>query len=341
METLNKSAGDGPSAISSATVPVAAPVVFDGAAALMPSRDGSITISKLIDIYMSAYSGQDASRHQRLGFWIAKLGTLRVADLTDDHVFYALEDLAAMRGRYWAGTDADGRTIFKAKRKPLAPATINRYAAALGAVLTFGIKKRLAPRGWDNPLRRIERRVEDNEVVRYLSDAERTALMTSCRASKWPKLYLLVLLALTTGARRGELERMRWRDMDLDRALCVVSKTKNGDPKIVPLVPAVIEELHLHIGPPGALVFASTRRPDVAYNNVAVWQRALKAAGVRNFRFHDLRHSCASYLAQNGATLLEIGDVLGHRQLSVTKRYSHLTTKNKVDLINRVLGELR
>lgn len=341
METLSKSAGDSPSAISSATVPVAAPADPGGAAALMPSRDGSITIRSLIDAYMAQYAGQDGSRMQRLTFWVNKLGSVRVADLTDDHVFYALEELAAQRGRYWAGTDADGKTIYKAKRKPLAPATINRYAAALGAVLTWSIKKRLAPRGWDNPCKRIERRIEDNEVVRFLSDAERIALMAACKASTWPKLYLLVLLAITTGARRGELERMRWGDMDLERGICTVDKTKNGDPKIVPLVPAVVGELRAHIGAPGSLVFASRRRPDVAYNNVSAWQRALKAAGVRNFRFHDLRHSCASYLAQSGATLLEIGDVLGHRQLSVTKRYSHLTTKNKSDLVNRVLGDIR
>ena len=341
METLSKSAGDNASAISSAGPQVTATPDDRGVAPLVPSRDGSVTLHSLIDAYMAVYAGQDGSRLQRLSFWVAKVGSLSIGELTDDHVFYALEDLEKQRGRYWAGKDADGNVIYKAKRKPLSPATINRYAAALGAVLSWSIKKRLAPRNWDNPCKRIERREEDNEVVRFLSDAERVALMAACRASSWKKLYMLVLLAITTGARRGELERMRWRDMDFERNVCTVNITKNGDPKVLPLVPAVVAELQAHIGAPGALVFASTRRPDVAYNNVAAWQRALKAAGVRNFRFHDLRHSCASYLAQSGATLLEIGDVLGHRQLSVTKRYSHLTTKNKSDLVNRVLGDIR
>jgi integrase len=340
METLLMSAGGGLAAKSSADNSATAPATPGGAPALVPSRDGSITIQYLIDAYLSSYAGQDRSRLQRLSFWLVKLGHLRVVDLTDDHIFYALESLAEQCGRYWAGKDADGKVIFKAKRGVLAPATINRYAAALAAVLTWSIKKRLAPRNWENPCKRIERRVEDNEVVRFLSDAERTALFASCRESAWPKLYLKVLLAVTTGARRGELERMRWRDIDFDRALCAVSITKNGDPKVLPLVPTALAELRAHLGAPGALVFASSRRPDVAYNDVMVWQRALKKAGVRNFRFHDLRHSCASYLAQSGATLLEIADVLGHRQLSVTKRYSHLTTKNKSDLVNRVLGGL-
>jgi len=204
----------------------------------------------------------------------------------------------------------------------MAPATINRYAAALAAVLTWAIKKRIAPRGWENPCKGIERRPEDNEVVRFLSESERVALLSECKKSVWSKLYLFVLIALTTGARRGEIERMRWGDfaLGLEQPVCSVNKTKNGDRKVLPLVPAVVEELRRHMGAPTALVFASKRRPDVAYNHVPSWHRALKGAGVRNCRFHDLRHSCASYLAQSGATLLEIAEVLGHRQLSVTKR---------------------
>ena len=62
---------------------------------------------------------------------------------------------------------------------------------------------------------------------------------------------------------------------------------------------------------------------------------------MRNFTFHSLRHSCASMLAWNGATLLEIADVLGHRQLQMTKRYAHLATGHKAALVNRVMGDLK
>lgn len=349
MATVNESAGETASVISSTTpqlpgtaspedpTSVGCPASFS-----TPARNGAVTIRQLIDAYMAAYVGQDVSRPQRLAWWAAKIGDMPLADLTDDHVFYALEELAAQRSRFYAGVDADGKPIYKAKHQAMAPATINRYAAALGAVLTWAVKKRLAPRGWDNPCRRIERRPEDNEVVRFLSDAERIALLAACKCSTWPKLYLLVLLGLTTGARLGELQRMRWRDLDFERCTCTVSKTKNGDPKILPLTASIIEELRRHSGgAPSCLIFASARRPDVAYNHVFEWHKALKAAGVKAFRFHDLRHSCASYLAQSGATLLEIGEVLGHRQLSVTKRYSHLTTTHKAALINRVLGDIR
>ncbi len=92
---------------------------------------------------------------------------------------------------------------------------------------------------------------------------------------------------------------------------------------------------------PGALVFASTRTPGQPYSIEPRWQEALHKAEIKAFRFHDLRHSCASYLAQNGATLLEIGDLLGHRQVSMTKRYSHLAAGHRSALVNRVLGDLR
>ena len=229
----------------------------------------------------------------------------------------------------------------KAKRGPIAAATINRYAASLGGMLTWAIRRRITPRGFEHPCRRIERRREDNQRVRFLSAQERTALLEACRRSKWSRLYLLALMALTTGARKGELTGLRGRDLDLERAVAYVGTTKNGDPKVLPLVPAVLEELRRHRVAPSALLFASRRRPEQAYAFESVWSTALKAAGVRDFRFHDLRHTCASYLAQSGASLLEIADVLGHRQLSVTKRYSHLTTAHKAKLVTRVLGEIR
>jgi hypothetical protein len=139
----------------------------DAPVSSLAQRDGTILISTLIDLYMASYAGRDTSRPQRLAWWQAKLGTVRLSDLTDDDVFRALEELATCHGRYWAGTDADENPIYKAKKKQMAPATINRYAAALEAVLSWSIKGRIAPRGWHNPCRAVERRRENNERVRF------------------------------------------------------------------------------------------------------------------------------------------------------------------------------
>lgn len=314
-------------------------VAISGATEAIP---GVLTVSVLVDRYMAAYAGRDGSRAYRLRWWQAKVGDVPLTDLTDDLVFHALEELSERPSRVYAGRDIDGKAIFRAKAPRMAPATLNRYMHSLAAVCTWAIRKRLIAKGWENPCKRIERRRENNERVRFLSDDERARLLTACKASKWKGLYPLVLLAITTGARRGELLGLRVADVDLQAATASIETSKNGDRRVMPLVPTAVACLS-EIMPktPSARVFASRLREDVPFHFEGVWRLALDAAKIKNFRFHDLRHSCASYLAQSGGTLLEIAEVLGHRNLAVTRRYSHLTIRNKAELVNRVLGDIR
>lgn len=308
--------------------------------AALPLRAGQLPLSDLIDLYMANYAGRDTARVQRLTWWREQLGAVQLQDVSDDNIHAALEGLARQPARFYAGKDVDGKPIHKTKGKPRAPATLNRYSAAIAAVFTWSIRRRIAPKGWVHPCRGIERQAENNEKTRFLSDDERQRLLEACKASKYKRLYLLVLLALTTGGRRGELIGLRWADVDFEHAVIHVGRSKNGDPKVLPLVPAVLDQMRLHQGAPGGLVFPSTRRPDVPYHFNPRWDEALKVAKIRGFTFHGLRHSCASYLAQNGASLLEIGDLLGHRQVSMTKRYSHLAASHRSALVNRVLGDI-
>lgn len=308
----------------------------------LPLRDGSITVAELADLYMRHYAGRDPAIGQRLEWWKPRVGNLAFTSVTDDHIFAALESLATTPARYYAGKDADGNSIFKSKGRPMAPATVNRHHQALASVFTWAIRKRIAPKGWTSPCRSVEKRSEaGNAKTRFLSDAERERLLQACKASKWPKLYLLVLMALSTGARKGELLGLRWQDIDFGAKLAEVARSKNGDAKALPLVPAAVEELERFRAKPEALVFASTKTPTQGFNFTVVWQQALKDAHIRGFRFHDLRHSCASFLAKSGATLLEIADLLGHRQISMTKRYSHLAASHRSALVDRVMGDLR
>ncbi len=306
----------------------------------LPMRAGALPLRDLFDLYMAHYAGRDGSRGQRVAWWQQRVGDIALQDLTDDHVHAALEALADENARYFAGRDELGRPVHNRKRKRLAPATINRYAASLAAVLTWAIKKRIAPKGYTHPCRSVERRRENNEKTRFLRDDERDRLLAACKASTWPRLYVLVLMGLTTGARKGELLGLRWADVDLARGQAAVARTKNGDPRVLPLVPAVVAELQRFVGAPAALVFGSPRDPARPFTFEPRFKDALQVAKVRDFRFHDLRHSCASMLARSGATLLEIGDVLGHRQMQMTKRYSHLATGHKAALIGRVLGNI-
>jgi integrase len=306
----------------------------------LPLRDGGMALGALIDLYMAHYAGRDTTRVQRLAWWNAQMGTLALQDLSDDHVHAAIEQLATKHSRYFAGRDADGQAVYRAKKGALAPATLNRYTACLAAVITWSIKKRIAPKGFVHPCRSIERRPEDNAKTRFLDDGECARLLEACRASTWPRLYLLVLMALTTGARKGELVGLRWADVDLERAEAYVGRTKNGDPRVLPLVPAVVEQLQRFKAGAASLVFRSPHAPEKRFAFESKFHEALAAARIRGVTFHTLRHSAASMLARNGATLLEIGDLLGHRQLQMTKRYSHLATSHKAALVNRILGAI-
>lgn len=300
------------------------------------------TLAELVDAYMAEYRGRDRSRVPQLARWCALLGDRPFAGISDDDVFHAMEALRREPVRIYHGRGEDGERIFQAKPGQRSEATVNRYHAALSAVFSWAIKKRRAPRAWENPCRRVERAPEAPGIVRFLADDELERLLASAKASSWPRLYLLVLMAITTGARRGELLGLTWADVDLERAIAHVRRTKNGQARALPLVPAVLEELRrFATAMPQACVFPS--RGELSKPRVfdSAWAAALDRARVRRFRFHDLRHTCASYLAQNGASLLEIADTLGHRQLAMTKRYSHLTVDSKAKLVNRVLGGIK
>jgi integrase len=335
-------------ALSSAATPsspAAAPLPHCAHAAMtpppLPMRDAQIPMARLIELYAAHYTGRDESRGQRLRWWQSRIGAITLQDLSDDHVHLHLEALADQNAMYFAGKDDAGRPIMHAKRKRLSPATINRYGACLAAVITWSVKKRIAPKGYVHPCRSIERKPENNERTRFLSDAERVRLLEACKASAWPRLYVLVLAALTTGARKGELMSLTWADVDLVRAEAFVARTKNGSARVLPLVPAVVGELQPLRGKPGELVFRSPRNELHPFTFEPHFATALKAAGIRDCTFHTLRHSAASMLARSGATLLEIADVLGHRQLQMTKRYSHLATGHKAALVNRILGAVQ
>jgi integrase len=148
------------------------------------------------------------------------------------------------------------------------------------------------------------------------------------------------MMAITTGSRKGELMNLRWIDIDFDRQTAYVETTKNGQPKVLPLTDEVVKELNRFRGQEPALIFNSEIKPNKPYEFYKLWKKALEQAEIDDFRFHDLRHTTASYLAQSGASLLEIADVLGHKQIQMTKRYAHLCIDHKQKLINSVMSNL-
>jgi integrase len=303
------------------------------------------TLADVAASYLAAFKGRDGSRYQRINTWVRLLGDKPFAAITPEDIDAAMATLAAEPAKVYNGKDADGNQIFKKKAGQRSGATLNRYLVGLGALFTWARRNRLVPRGFESPTKHIEKHQETRGRVRYLSNDEREKLLTACRASAWPRLYLLVLMAVTTGARRGELLGLRWKDIDLERGEAVIgedadTQTKNGDARSLILLPQVATELE-RFAPKDAhtsdaLVFRSRLRPSQPYATAEAFRDAMLAAGIKNFKFHDCRHTAASYMAQQGASLLEIADTLGHRQLRMVQRYAHLNTDSRRRLMTRV-----
>jgi len=292
-------------------------------------------------VMKEARASSKAVREQHLDWWNLRFAGRTLAEVTPDLVAEARDALASekfTRGKVHKKIGVE----IQPTEYTRAPATVNRYLATLSHLFTMAVKEwRLVV---SNPVRDIAKKKEARGRVRFLSDAEREALLAACATSDWPALQALVLLAISTGARRGELINLKWDDVDLKAARAVVRETKNGDPRVLPLVGRALEALRtlrLQGGGRSEWVFpARSDHPGSPYEYFdGVWYDALKAARIEDFRFHDLRHTTASYLASQGASLIEIADTLGHRTLSMVKRYAHLTQSHKVSAIEKMAKE--
>lgn len=214
-------------------------------------------------------------------------------------------------------------------------ATVVRYLAALSHVLSVSMKEW----GWleANPVANVRKPKETRGRERYLNDDERKSLLDV--AEKYGlSFYALVVLALSTGMRRGEMLSLRWSQIDFPQCRITLYRTKNGDIRVVPLV-GKAHELLVQLAKVRKidcdLVF-SGNVPGSPFCIQKPWYSTLKAAGITNFRFHDLRHSAASYLAMNGASMLDIAAVLGHKTLQMVKRYSHLSDVHTEQVVSRM-----
>jgi integrase len=228
-------------------------------------------------------------------------------------------------------------------REHRAASTVNRYLSVLSHAFSIAVREW----GWleDSPMRNVSKPKQSRGRVRFLSDEERQRLLAACQASLSPYLYMVVMLALATGARRGELLTLRWPDVDLKRGTLTFHETKNGERRTVPLTGQAftLMQQHAKVRRLNTVLVFPNSTGGRALNIRAAWEGAVKRAGIADFHFHDLRHTFASYLAMNGASLLEIAEVLGHKTLAMVKRYAHLCeahTRGVVERMTRaVFGE--
>lgn len=284
------------------------------------------TLGELIDRYIRDVIPQKKANSRgtqkaQLEWWKAQLGAYLLSNVTP-----AL--LAEHRDRL-AFVDAE-------RKVARSPSTVVRYLAVLSHAFTMAVKE------WewldDNPMRRVTKPKEPRGRVRFLSDEERAQLLQAAKTAKCPYLYAVVVLALSTGMRHGEILGLRWGDVDLAKARLLLHETKNGERRSVPLTGHAYEQIELlskvrrmdtdFLFP--NTVYGEKSRP---YEIRKSWNATVKRAELADFRFHDLRHSTASYLAMNGASLAEIAEVLGHKTLQMVKRYAHLSEGHVADVV--------
>ena len=243
---------------------------------------------------------------------------------------YALADITPALIAEHRDRLARGESVSRAN------STVNRSLAALSHAFTIAVKEW----GWldDSPLRKVRKPKEPRGRVRYLSDDERLRLLEECNASRNSRLCMVVVLALSTGARSMEILNLRWQDIDFQRQVITLHKTKNGEHRVLPLAGLALDLIRHRAHnrrTDTELVFPRARGTKPMSIREA-WEHAVKRAGITNFRFHDLRHTFASYLAMNGASLLEIAEALGHKTLSMVKRYAHLSEAHTAGVVARM-----
>lgn len=164
--------------------------------------------------------------------------------------------------------------------------------------------------------------------------------MVACQESTWDKLYLVVLIAITTGMRKAEIVNLRWTDINFDKGLAKLATSKNGQPRKNPIPAPALDELKKFRQVGNGLIFVSPKDTEKPFDLRVQWTRALQRANIKEFRFHDLRHTAASYLVMNGASLHETAEILGHKSTQTTKRYAHLSTDHKSELSERVMDKI-
>ncbi len=277
------------------------------------------SLADLIDRYLEQIAPQKRNHKndiRHLLYFKKKIGHVLLSDLTTAIIVEARDSLRD-------GTRSDS--------------TVNRY------MVSFSHPCTIAANEWewlqDNPCRKIKKLKEPRGKNRFLSEDELQRLLDVTRSKRNPDLYHSIVLSLSTGARQAEIMGMEWKQVDFRRQVITLYETKNNEIRLLPLSGLALECLQERVRTrriDTELVFPQAKNPQNRTVLRLPFEAALKEAGIESFRWHDLRHTAASYLAMNGASLAEIAEVLGHKTLSMVKRYAHLSQAHTASVLEKM-----
>ena len=189
----------------------------------------------------------------------------------------------------------------------------------------------------ENPAKGIKSFEENNKIERYVSPEEASALKQALENSENPSLKFIIAFLLVTGARKNEALKARWQDVDFNANVWRIPVSKSGRVRHVPLSSTALQFLRLiqiHnaevLGPQAVscpFIFPNPNTQKPFSSVFYAWDTARKKAGLADVRIHDLRHTFASTLVNQGVPLYEVQKLLGHSQIRTTERYAHLQQK--------------
>lgn len=281
--------------------------------------------------YLSLHSKQHKKSWKTDSFHIKDLGEFFkgkfLYEITaQDIEHFKLERLKQKIGKLKEGAKED-------KRKTVSSSTINRQLGTLRGLLNKAV-------AWGklqvSPMKSVQFFDEPAGRLRFLEVEEIVKLLPNCS----PDLRPIVVLAVFTGMRRGEILGLKWHDIDYKRGIITLLDTKNGQKREVPMSETVKNAIiQVRKNPLSPYVFCNEHgqgRHDVRKS----FATALKKSDIIGFRFHDLRHTFASQLVMSGVDLNTVRELLGHKDITMTLRYSHLAPRHKqhaVDILSKKL----
>lgn len=260
-------------------------------------------------------------------WWIDKIGTIKVRELSASMLSSCKQILATEK------ITKKGKEIVRGNN------TINKYLMCLSAILTYAVKELELISV--NPMSKIKLMQKPTGRTRFLSDAEIDKLKSVCKEHS-EILYLFFLLLLKTGGRFNEVRHLEVKDIDyLNNKVYFIdtkNKTHRGvhvDKNTLSLLAEYLKKNNINSG----YVFSSNKRGAELCDMKGIMEQAIRKAGLQDFHIHDIRHTTASILARNGASLLEIAEILGQKSLTVARRYSHLTIKHTEELLSSIMDK--
>jgi len=216
------------------------------------------------------------------------------------------------------------------KKRPVSPATVNRELACLRHMFTKAIEWELIDH---NPAKKVKSLKEKNKRLRFLSVEEMEKLLDTC----YGHLKLIVKMAIFSGMRKSEILNLKWRDVDFQNNLIVLTDTKSGKAREIPLNKILREVLS---GVPRHLKsdYVFCNQEGKPYRQLrASFRNALRRAGISDCTFHDLRHTFASHMVMSGVDINTLREILGHSTITMTQRYAHLAPSFKQKAMENIV----